>query len=80
MEKPTTRMLDKNSPYLQYDKGYNHAIGEYEGYHVWDIYTNYIHKDRLSVERILRILIDNTPLQPELLEKLATELSNQLKR
>ena len=30
MERPEKRKLDKNSPYLEYDKGFNHACMLYE--------------------------------------------------
>ena len=33
MDKPEKRKLDKNSPYLQYDKGYNHSYDDWEFYH-----------------------------------------------
>ena len=69
---------------------YNRAIDNYERYHDWDIKTNYIHKDRLSVERIKKIILKtcerelNQTIGFMLTEKeallFATELLNQLKR
>ncbi len=46
MDKPERRKLEKGSPYLQYDKGYNHAWYDWERY----IKENYTLKSELMSE------------------------------
>ncbi len=76
-----------------YMAGFNECYDLYEQYHAWDIKTNYIHKDGLSVERIaddlhtagLNAFVDyksmgkSGDMWSDFRREIATELSNQLK-
>ncbi len=85
MEKPEKKFVIY--PIDREDLGYNHAIDDFEKYHLWDIKTNYIHKDKLPREKDLRFLFNgiidwgiHTKMKTkDIVEKLFTELSNQLK-
>ena len=96
MKKPKKENLNNIPTYKCGFKNYDIATGFNEGlevsekYYAWDIKTNYIHKDRLSVERIEKIIrkcrknLVYGDLKTSLEEKdmdyaIATELSNQLK-
>ncbi len=80
-------------PDNEYPKGYNDALTLSEKYHAWDIKKNYIHKDKLSVEKIAELLHTaglhayrdyksmgkSGEMWRDFRIQLATELSNQLK-
>jgi len=92
MKKPKKENLNNIPTYKCGFKNYDIATGFNEGlevsekYHLWDIKTNYTHKDRLNKVRIERLLIVNwktVSLKQLTFEgmifELANLLSNQLK-
>ena len=81
MKKPEKQKIEDKGFIGQFGHWSNNkAIDVYETYHLWDIKTNYIHKDKLSVDKIKEI-IRRAPITNAGVEiDLATELSKELQR
>ncbi len=88
MKKPEKQKIEDKGLIGQFGHwSYNKAIDIYETYHTWDIKTNYILKDGLSVKRINKIIdeviADELGYYKDIkrvFSKIATELSKQLQK
>jgi len=74
MNKPEKRILNKESPYLQYDKGFNHCWCEWERYHDEEISAidHWGEEWKKSYDKVLKKL-NNLPTTKELIETIMTE-------
>ncbi len=55
MERPEKRKLEKNSPYLQYDKGYNHSHGNWEAYLIYLLSTDKYERHIYQIEETITL-------------------------
>jgi len=67
MNKPEKRILNKESPYLQYDKGFNHCWCEWERYHDEEISAidHWGEEWKKSYDKVLKKL-NNLPSEEEI--------------